>query len=482
MRIFVVICGLLICRGPLMAQDNHYWSQMGGISAGLLGGSAIAGLKDNSSLYYNAAAMSFVNNPSISIGANTYRLRLLNIDRAFGEDLNTFSNQFVINPDLIGGLLFSKKNDILRFGYAINTRFLSQNHTQFQSVRNLENGDQFVGDFDIRSKTMETWFNSANSYKLNDHSALGYTLILAIRSQHYSNFIGTKIIPSNDQSEVARMDSRIDYNYWNVKGLLRLSYALDYERFRLGWNVTLPSLNLFGRAFAKREYSLVNNPNLLNDLPSDLVVTGNQERINAKHKYPFSTGLGASFKLNNKDWIHFSTEMFLPVEKYSIFNSDNELVAFPKGSFDSLAVLFPEEVTFMELNDAADFVINFSVGYENFISDNWGILAGFRTDFNKGKAPIYSFGEMTPNKSQLDIFHLSGGAWGYYKEQKVTAGLEVGLSPQKQMRQWVNFNNPNSPDYPLTGAPEFNATASQLILRIFLGIEINFVHKPKEIK
>jgi hypothetical protein len=453
---------------------------MGGISAGLLGGSAIAGLKDNSSLYYNAAAMSFVDNPSIALGANTYRLRLVNIDNAFGEDLNRFSNQFVINPDLIGGLLFSKKKDILRFGYAINTRFLSENNVQFQSVKKLENGDQFVGDFDIRSKMQETWINSANSYKLSDHVGLGYTLIVAIRSEYYSNFIGAKIIPQDDNLEVSRMDSRIDYNYWNVKGLLRLSAAWDYDNFRIGWNITLPSLNLFGKAFVKREYSLTNNPGSLNDLPANIVLTGSEEKVNTKHKYPFSTGVGFSYRINGTDWIHFSSEIFLPVESYSIFKANDNLVAFPEKAIDSVLTLFPNEDNFMELKDEANFVANFSIGYENFITDNWGVLAGFRTDFNKGSKSHYDFGEMTPYRSPLDIYYVSGGAWGFYKKQKITAGLELGISPETNIHQLVNLDNPNSPDFPLTGNPSNNATANQLILRLFLGIEINFDQRKKE--
>lgn len=159
----------IIISSIAFSQDRHYWSQMGGITAGLLGGSAVAGLKDNSSLYYNAAAMSFVDNPSISLGANTYRLQLLNIDNAFGQGLHQFNTGFVINPDLVGGLLFSKKNDRLRFGYAIATRFLSENNFSAQANVNMENNQTHIGDFDLHNKTQETWIKSANSYKVSEH-------------------------------------------------------------------------------------------------------------------------------------------------------------------------------------------------------------------------------------------------------------------------------------------------------------------------
>ena len=458
-------------------QDRHYWSQMGGISAGLLGGSAVAGLKDNSSLYYNAAAMSFVDNPSISIGANTYRARLLNIDNAFGQDLNQFNTGFVINPDLIGGLLFSKSNDRLRFGYAIATRFLSDNNFSAQASFNRENDKTHVGDFNLHNKLQETWIKSANSYKVSDHFSLGLSIIIAIRSQTYLNYIGSKLIPSTTSDEVSRFDSHVAYDYWNVKGLLRLSMAVDYEQFRMGWNTTLPSLNLFGNANVKREFGLVNNPIIQNQLPKDVILTGSDNKNSTTHKYPFSSAIGASFKLKNSDWIHFSTELFLPITKYQVFSSDIEPLAFPEEAFESIKNKYFSEITFLELSEQAKFIMNFSLGYESFITQDLGILAGFRTDFNFNNADDFDLGELRPFYSNWDIYYVSGGVWGIIKDQKVTTGLEIGISPKTQIRQFINFDGIDSPDYPLLGTPTMSAVASQLSIQLYLGIEINFVRK-----
>ena len=474
--LFVVFFFLYL---TMKAQDRHYWSQMGGISASLLGGSAIAGLKDNSSLYYNAATMSFVNNPSISLGANTYRLRVTNIDNALGKDLNQLTNQFVVNPDLVGGLLFSKKNDQLRFGYAINSRFIHENNVNLQSSRTFSDGTTYVGDFDSHKKGQETWFNAANSYKVNEHFALGTTVILAFRSQQYSNNLGSKLIPTNQLEEVSRFDSRIIYNYWNVKALLRLSAALNYENTRFGWNLTLPSLNLLGGANIKREISLVNNPNLVNTLPSNVVVTGSAYGINALHKYPLSSAVGASFKIPGLgDWVHLSAEVFMPLKKYTVFTSSDKLVSHPESSFDSLNNYFSPS-TFLNLSEQAKFVINFSAGYETFISSDFGLLTGFRTDFNFNAAEDYDLGEIRPYFSNWDIYYLSAGVWGYVKGHKITTGLEVGLTPKTQMRQLFNYDEIDSSEYPLSGEPNTSARASQLTIQLYLGFEINFDHKSR---
>jgi len=479
MQKLILIISLLCLFLQGKTQDRHYWSQMGGITAGLLGGSAIAGLKDNSSLYYNAAAMSFVNNPSISLGANTYRFRILNIDNAFGKDLNQNVSGFVFSPDLIGGLLFSKKNDRLRFGYAIAVRFLTDNSFSAEASGITEDNNTRIGDFDFLNRTQETWISSANSYKVSDHVSYGFSFIVAIRSQTYANFIGSKIIPKNTNNDVSRFDSRVNFNYWNVKGLLRLSMAFDYETFRFGWNATLPSLNLFGNAFIKREFGLVNNPKVLNDLPKDVILSGSDDKLSTKNKYPFTTAIGASFKLNNGDWLHFSAEMFLPIKKYVVFSTDVEPVAFPKNTLDSIADKYFSDVKFLEYSEQAKFVINFSMGYESFLTEKWGLLAGFRTDFNFNSADDFDLGELRPYYSNWDIYYFSGGVWGIIKDKKITAGIELGLSPKTKVRQLVNFDGVDSPDYPLLGDPSNSAIASQLLIRFYLGIEINFERKDK---
>jgi hypothetical protein len=474
MRKLFIIMITFSCLSQVAGQDRHYWSQMGGISAGLLGGSAIAGLKDNSSLYYNAAAMGFVNNPSISLGANTFRFRFTNIENGLGQDLNHFNQGFIIIPDLIGGLLFSKKDDKYRFGYAINTRFTTDKNFTGQNKSVIGDVTK-IGDFDIKEKTQETWLNFANSYKFTNHLSLGLTFIVAIRSQFYSNYIGAKLIPKSPLNEVSRFDSRIEYNYWNVKGVARLSMALDYSKFRFGWTVTLPSLNLFGKGWSKREFAIVNYPDSQIEIPTDVIVTSNDEEIPTQHKYPFSSAFGASFMLNSSDWLHISSELFLPIQKYKVFNSKVEAIGFPKEAFDSISNTISPNDNFLDLSEQAKFIINFSVGYEKFISDNWGLLAGFRTDFNFNNAETFDLGEMKPYYSYFDTYYLSAGFWGVYKDQKITLGVEIGFSPDTSVRQFINFDGEDSESYPLLGDPNYSAVASQISFGLHFGIEIDFV-------
>ena len=57
--------------------------------------------------------------------------------------------------------------------------------------------------------------------------------------------------------------------------------------------------------------------------------------------------------------------------------------------------------------------------------------------------------------------------------QKITTGLEVGLTPKTRIRQLLNFDGVDSPDYPLLGTPTFTAKASQLTIRLYLACKIH---------
>ena len=396
------------------------------------------------------------------------------MENAFGTGKEQFINNFIINPDMVGGLLFSKKNDNLRTGYAIATKVLAANNFFKQIEIRRPNQPIFIGDFDLSSKTQETWFNMANSYKMNDHLALGLTFIVAARSENYSNGLSAKRIPIEANQEISRFDSRTLYNFWNVKGLIRLGVAADYINFRLGANLILPSINIMGTGNVKREIAIINNDGDGSNAPEDAIILNSDEDLKTKHKYPLSAGLGASLKLKNNDWLHFSTEMFAPINTYSIFSSSSTPLTYPQGSADSLPKEFYNPDDFLKLLEQAKFVINFSVGYESYISDNWGVLAGFRTDFNSGdQNETYNISIIERYSSNADRYHFSGGVWTNYKNKKFTAGLEVGLAPKATIRQLADFSN-EAPSLPIAGAPDSNATLRGVSFRLFLGVEIMF--------
>ena len=143
MKTLTILIFLLLV-GFTKGQDYHHWSEHFGARASLLGGAATAGLGDNATAYYNAAAMSYVEDPSLSISVNAYRIRMLKIENALGDGLNLEERGFSMMPNLIAGVLELEKHKRIRFGYTVIARRAMNQKFDFLH----EEDDELLPQFD----------------------------------------------------------------------------------------------------------------------------------------------------------------------------------------------------------------------------------------------------------------------------------------------------------------------------------------------
>jgi hypothetical protein len=69
MKILVFLAGMAL-HFYATAQDTHYWTHQFGTRSALMGGAVVGGTRDNSMIFYNPAAVSFIDSSSLSINAN----------------------------------------------------------------------------------------------------------------------------------------------------------------------------------------------------------------------------------------------------------------------------------------------------------------------------------------------------------------------------------------------------------------------------
>ncbi len=458
------------------AQDAHYWTEQFGTRASLLGGAATAGLGDNATVYYNPAAMAFVNNPNLSITVNAYKLRINKVSDALGKDLNLKETEFATFPSVIAGILEHKRNDRLKFGYSVNTKtvftsnydYLHQH--EYEILDSMAGPENYVASYGFSHKIMEYWAGVAVSYQLTDAMSVGLAHFGVFRDVKYTNNIQMDALPMDPSSgDIASVNSAIDFKYWNVKGVFKPSIAFQWPKSKLGITFTTPSFNMIGKADVYRKFTI---QNLDEHIATDITFVDRRSKQDAQHKFPGSIAIGVSKKIGGKSWIHFSNELFFASPYYLVFDPANPVNTYPNFIDDSLTYEVFAKQNFLAYGEQRHAFMNFGLGFERQFTPETNIMVGARTDFNYNARPHYTFQHLNPEGTKWHLFHFSAGfSRKTKKNQILTAGLEYTFAGGKTFHQYVNFTQPTS-DNLLVGDRQVAARVSQHGFKVVLGIEI----------
>ncbi len=428
------------------AQDYHYWSEHFGARASLLGGAATAGLGDNATVYYNPAAMAFVEDPSMSISVNAYRIRMLKIPNALGDGLSLSETQFTSMPNLIAGILAFEKRPKLRLGYAVLTRRSFNQKFDFLNEANDEVLPQFAGDerwvysYNLQHQLMEYWAGIGISYQLSDNFSIGLSHFGIYRDVKYSHSRAVSILPQDYSGlEVYEARNVQSFNYYNVKGVFKPSIALSVENFKFGIAFTTPSFNMFGKGKAFREISYINFADISNAIDVDVQIVDRVDGFKVVHKENGSLAFGVSWRLGKKAWLHFTNETFFGGKKYYIFDVDEKPSIYPDVfTEEQLEGLLLGGQNFLSLTEKTDARTNMGLGLETQIAKRWEMYLGARTDFLYNQIPDDDANVMRVETSKWQLVHFSLGFMHLTRKNKrYTAGLEYGAAP----RNFMNYTD-----------------------------------------
>ena len=176
---FLFILAMLSGTG-LLAQ-NQYWSQQYGAQSALLGGAVVAGVIDNSALYYNPSLLARIENGHLSVSANAFGFEIANLKNGAGNGLDLNSFQTLIYPQMISGMIKLKKAPRWKLAYGLLTRFhnrlkMSLLTEQQVEITSLGEGPEFYRtNFEYELRNIEQWGAIGFGFKVTDGFSIGLT-------------------------------------------------------------------------------------------------------------------------------------------------------------------------------------------------------------------------------------------------------------------------------------------------------------------
>ncbi|MEK6479156.1 hypothetical protein WJR50_16540 [Catalinimonas sp. 4WD22] len=420
---YTILFFLLITLNATMAQDTHYGTQQYGTRSALLGGAVVAGAPDNSTVFYNPGALGFIENPSISVNANLYRIENITIENALGQQADFRSSQFGSVPILIGGM-FKIKSEKWKVGYGV----VAPVDFQFKGNARLDDdyaivddeespgAEAFVGESEKSSRLSEVSLNLGVGRKLNENWSVGLTHMFTLRNQTYNRQLLAHMI-LNDPAQTLVNTTIFQYlKYFDVRYAAKLGIAYQNTAWKLGLTLTTPSLGLFGSGTLAADIT-AQNMKLGGDTRVNGFASDRQEELKTSFRSPFSVAAGAEYNFQ-RAMLAFSVQYFGAVDTYDIIRSTPaDFVRYGTfgsslGSEDLLVVL-----------GGARPVLNAVLAYEYQWNEQLSFSMSFRNDMSYLDNTLSDQRGYKTTISSWDIYHLVGGTTIKRERSSMSIGL-----------------------------------------------------------
>jgi long-subunit fatty acid transport protein len=426
----VAVAALFACT-LAVAQDTHYWTHQFGTRSALLGGAVVGGTRDNSMIYYNPAAVAFIDSNSFSINANVYQVENTQIKNILTEQEAFKSFQLTSVPLLTSGQ-FKVKTPRLRLSYGI----FSPVAFQFRGQARIEGAyavvpdgespgqETFVGDENLFTRLRELTVALGISYKLSEWWSVGLTNLIDVRSHHFNRALFSRYYLNDSDATGVSTSFTQSFNYYNVRYMPKFGIAFRGKPWSWGATFTAPGIRMLGTGAVGVDI-LASNVKDGGAGRSNVVANGRQTKLKSYFKSPYSVAMGVHFQ-QGKTGISFSTQYFGKQEIYNIIKADKAPFVRP-ASVNNLI----NSAEMLSVKTAARPVLNLALGVEQQLSEHLSLNASIRNNQSYYDAQLLNQDGIKPDISTWDIYHLTGGVTMLKERSSMSLGLTFGFGQDK---------------------------------------------------
>ncbi len=455
-----IIFLLFLVPGFLHAQVNNYWSHNFNEESSLIGGAVVGGGAGASSIFYNPAIISEINETKLSLNASLFAYDVNSSKNILGEGIDLISTRFYAVPRSVSYMYKPKNHPKWNLEFAFlnvaNTENsgLNYNEKNIDILTHLPGKEQYKTFTELKTEIRNDYFGAGGSFKVSNNFFLGTSLFVSAVSKNsmYNldiNAHPTQLIVGTNGDEIPYYNAShatnelVKFNDYRL--LWKFGLLYKQQRFSIGLNITTPSIGgIYSdgkRVMRKESQENITNPETGEPIQNFLIMDyAEKKEVSVSAKSPLSIAAGCTFYSADQKKIFYTTvEYFAGIESYNMVEANVE-PELGKGTILENHN-FSDWLTFV---DGANPVFNAAIGNRLYLKNNLMLLMGLKTDFNYKKKKETS--PYNPDKSiksvNVDYYHVSGGLTLRIKGQDITAGLQYSLGISNNAKQTVNLSHP----------------------------------------
>ena len=195
----------IFCNTHLSAQImNHYWSNNFNSISSLLGGAVVAGMGDNTSIFYNPATIAQMESgKQFSLTTSLFTWNTYSFKNMLGEGIDLKSDNFIAQPPFIS-YSYKPENSNFSLSAVVLTRIKEDfevvwnNATYYDVLNNLPGDEKYNTTFRYRNYYVDTWVGAALAHQVTPRLSYGISLFASGASFRYFFEYSTSAYSVND--------------------------------------------------------------------------------------------------------------------------------------------------------------------------------------------------------------------------------------------------------------------------------------------